>query len=252
MSVGATVLRSAKKEKIQPRIVTPAVEETGSVSIVGAVHRILIVEDHPVTRMGLRQLIGLQKELSICCEAATGSEALTRLTSGTPDLVITCLDLPDRHGLEMIKDLKALKPQVPILVVSMHDEKLYAERVLRAGASGYVMKQEPVEKLIEAIRTVLSGKIYLSGAMSDTAIQCFTNHHDPKKGSMISRLTDREFEVFQFLGQGLTTQQIAQQLRLSPKTVETHRLHIREKLGVNTGAELLKQAVRWAGSQELL
>ena len=134
----------------------------------------------------------------------------------------------------------------------MHDESLYAERVLRAGASGYLMKQEPVERLMDAIRTVLSGKIYLSPKMSANALRFFTSRTSPERGSVIGALSDREFEVFQLLGEGLTTQQIAQRLRLSPKTVETHRLHIREKLKLTNGAELVKHAVRWAGSQDLL
>jgi DNA-binding NarL/FixJ family response regulator len=228
--------------------------ETASslVSALGAVRQILIVEDHPVTMMGLRDLISSQKELKVCCEAATGSEALVRVEVETPDLVITCLDLPDRHGLKMIKDLKASKPHVPILVVSTHDEALYAERVLHAGANGYVMKHESVEELVEAIRTVLSGKTYVSPSMSASVLRYFANRGSPEKGSVVAGLTDREFEVFQLLGQGLTTQQIAERLRISPKTVETHRLHAREKLGMTTGPELVRHAVRWAGSQELL
>lgn len=214
--------------------------------------RILIVEEHPLTRVGLKDVIGAQRDVEVCCEAATGNEALSKVKACPPDLIITCLDLPDRHGLEMIKDLKALNPLVPILVVSIHDESLYAERVLRAGASGYLMKREAVERLTEAIRTVLAGKIYLSPDMAANVFQFFSSRAARQKNSMIGALTDREFEVFQFLGEGLTTQQIAEQLRLSPKTVETYRLHIRDKLKLKTAPELLKHAVRWAGSQELL
>jgi DNA-binding NarL/FixJ family response regulator len=214
--------------------------------------QILIVDDHPLTRRGMAQLIGQQPDLMVCGEAGDAAQALAAVKSSSPDIVLADVTLPDKHGLELIKDLRVLHPEVAVLVVSMHDEDLYAERALRAGARGYIMKNEGGEKLIEAVRLVLEGKVYLSASMSARILDSWSGHRrQPGRGNL-SALTDREFEVFQFIGQGLTTAEIGRQLHMSGKTVETHRLHIRDKLGLKTGPELIKSAVRWAGAQELL
>jgi DNA-binding NarL/FixJ family response regulator len=167
-------------------------------------------------------------------------------------MVLTDFSLPDKHGLEFIKDLQTLYPATLVLVVSMHDERLHAERVLRAGARGYIMKNEGGEKLLEAIRQVFAGRTYVSPSMSSRILEAFSGRRQQAQESAVSILTDREFEVFQLIGQGMTTREISRQLRLSPKTVETHRLHIREKMKVQSGPELIKEAVRWAGAQELI
>jgi DNA-binding NarL/FixJ family response regulator len=200
----------------------------------------------------MAQLIGQQLDLTVCGEAGDAAQALTAVKTSQPDVVLADVTLPGKHGLELIKDLRALHPEVAVLVVSMHDENLYAERALRAGARGYIMKNEGGEKLIEAVRLVLAGKVYLSASMSARILDSWSGHRRQPGRGHLSALTDREFEVFQFLGQGLTTAEIGRQLHMSGKTVETHRLHIREKLGLKTGPELIKLAVRWAGAQELL
>ena len=214
--------------------------------------RILIVDDHPLTRRGAAQLINQQEDLTVCGEAGNAEQALAVINSLKPHLVLADMALPGRQGLELIKDLKALYPEILVLVLSMHDEKLYAERALHAGARGYLMKSEGGEKLIEAIRQVLAGKIFLSQSLSAELCAALSQGRRRVDESALAVLTDREFEVFESIGQGLTTHEIGAQLHLSGKTVETHRRHIREKLGLRTSPELIKFAVRWAGSRELL
>ena len=217
-----------------------------------ATRRVLIVDDHPLTRRGMAELIGQQADLGVCGEAGDASQALAAVSALEPDLVLMDITLPDKHGLEVIKDLRTLQPRTPVLVVSMHDENLYAERALRAGARGYLMKNEGGEKLLHAIRQVLAGSIYVSQALAAKVIDLFSGHQRRALDTITASLTDRELEVFEFLGQGLTTREIGKHMRVSPKTVETHRMHIREKLGLKTGPELIKLAVRWAGTRELL
>jgi DNA-binding NarL/FixJ family response regulator len=214
--------------------------------------RILLVDDHPLTRHGMAQLIGLQKDLVVCGEAGDADQAMVSVRSRKPDLVLVDLSLPGKHGLELIKDLRSLHPAVLILVVSMHDEELHAAHALRAGARGFLMKTEGGERLLLAIRQVLAGKIYVSEAVSAKAIDVFSGKRRRAEDPPTSVLTDREFEIFQFIGQGLTTRELSARLRLSPKTVETHRLHIREKLRITSGPALIQYAVRWTGAQELL
>ena len=214
-------------------------------------HRILIVDDHPLTRQGMAQLIGQQPDLMICGEAGTGTRALDLVRSLRPDLVCVDVSLPDKHGLELIKDIRAVHPSALILVVSMHDENLYAQRALRAGARGYLMKNEGGEHLLEAARQVLAGNIYVSQAISAKILDVFSGRRSVDSSNPLM-LSDREFEVLQFVGQGLTTREIAAKLHLSPKTVESHRLRMREKLGLKSGPELIKYALRWAGTQELI
>ena len=164
--------------------------------------RILIVDDHPMMRQGLAQLINSEPDLMVCCEAHTARQALEAIGPGKPDLALVDISLPDKSGLELIKDLHALYPELRVLVVSMHDESLYAERVLRAGGRGYIMKQEGGKKLVQAIRQVLSGQIYVSEKMSARILEIFSGGHRDGTGSPVGRLTDREFEVFQLIGQG--------------------------------------------------
>jgi DNA-binding NarL/FixJ family response regulator len=169
-----------------------------------------------------------------------------------PHLILLDLSLPGKHGLELIKDIRLLHPGVLVLVVSMHDEAIHAQRALRAGAHGYVMKTEGGNQLLLAIRQVLAGKVYVSDAVSANAIAVYSGKQRRADDTPTSVLTDREFEVFQFIGQGLTTREMGKRLHLSPKTVETHRLHIRAKLGLSSGPELIQYAVRWSGAQELI
>jgi DNA-binding NarL/FixJ family response regulator len=200
----------------------------------------------------MAELIGQQTDLEVCGEAGDAGQALAAVAALKPDLVLMDITLPDKHGLEAIKDFKALHPLMPVLVVSMHDENLYAERALRAGARGYLMKNEGGEKLLLAVRQVLAGNIFVSQNLAAKVIDLFSGRQRLAVDSTTAPLTDRELEVFEYLGQGLTTREIGEQMRLSPKTVETHRMHIREKLGLKTGPELIKRAVRWAGARELI
>ena len=213
--------------------------------------RILIVDDHPLTRHGMAQLICQQPEFLICGEAGNAEQALERVRTLQPDLVLVDVTLPGKPGLEFIKDLAALNPGVLVLVVSMHDETLYAERALRAGARGYLMKSAGGEELIKAIRQVFTGQVYLSQNLSAQILNGLSGRHTRPPG-ILNILSDREFEVFQLIGEGLTTHEIGSRLHISGKTVETHRLHIRDKLGLRSPPELTKYAVRWAGTQELI
>jgi DNA-binding NarL/FixJ family response regulator len=214
--------------------------------------KILIVDDHPLTRRGMAQLISQEADLMVCGEAGDGERALAMIDSLKPHLVLIDVTLPRKPGLELIKEIRAQHSDILLLVVSMHDESLYAERALRAGARGYLMKNEGGDKLIEAIRHVLSGKIFLSESLSDQILDLFSSGRQRPNKTPMGSLTDREFEVFQFIGQGLTTREMSAQLHMSAKTVETHRLHIRAKLGLKSGPELIKYAVRWAGARDLI
>ena len=207
--------------------------------------RILIVDDHPMMRQGLAQLIGDEADLTVCGEAEKASQALTAVGKLKPDLVLADISLPDKSGLELIKDLRAIQPGLVVLVISMHDESLYAERVLRAGGRGYIMKQEGGKKLMAAIRQVLSGQIYVSEKISARILEGFSGQRAAAGSSPVDKLSDRELEVFQLIGEGIGTREIATQLHLSVKTVEVHRAHIKEKLGLNTAPELVRFAVRW-------
>jgi DNA-binding NarL/FixJ family response regulator len=211
--------------------------------------RILIVDDHPVVRSGLRMLIDDEPDLVVCGEAGDADEAIRALDAKNPDLVIVDLSLKGSSGLELIKRIKSRNSDSKMLVSSMFDESLYAERVLNAGALGYVSKQEAMEKVIEAIRCVLSGRVYLSAAMSDRMLHRIARDHQAPQRSSVESLSDRELEVFEMIGRGRTKTEIAAQLHLSVKTVETHREKIKAKLALKTAAELYQHAVRWVLEQ---
>ncbi len=211
--------------------------------------RILIVDDHPMMRQGLAQLINHESNLTACGEADTVAQALKRINADKPDLVLADISLPDRSGLELIKDVEALHPGLPVLVISMHDESLYAERVLRAGGRGYIMKQEGGKRLMQAIRQVLGGQIYVSEKMAAKILEIFSGHRTEVTQSPVERLSDREFEVFQLVGQGKGTREIAGQLHLSGKTVEVHRANIKRKLELKRGTDVVRYAIRWTEVQ---
>jgi DNA-binding NarL/FixJ family response regulator len=211
--------------------------------------RILIVDDHPMMRKGLAQLIDNEPDLKVCAEADTAGQAIDLVVKQKFDLALLDISLPDKNGLELIKDIRALNPELPVLVVSMHDELIYAERVLRAGGQGYIMKQEGGVKFLAAIRQVLSGHVYVSQIMSTRILDVFSGKQNRDSGSPVRKFSDREFEIFQLVGQGVGTGEIAERLRLSIKTVETHRASIKKKLGVKTAVELVRYAVRWSDAQ---
>jgi DNA-binding NarL/FixJ family response regulator len=211
-------------------------------------NRILIVDDHPMMREGLRTLISRERDLTVCGEAETAGQALDAVASLKPDLVLVDITLPGRNGIELIKDICALQHALLILIISIHDESLYAERVLHAGARGYIMKQESGPAIIQAIRQVLVGRIYLSDKMSARILENVAGKR--AKASPIERLSDRELEVFHLIGRGKSTVQIAEELHLSTKTIESHRANVKEKLNLRTMPELISFASRWVESQD--
>jgi DNA-binding NarL/FixJ family response regulator len=207
--------------------------------------QLMLVDDHPMMRAGLVQLIDKQADLQVCAEAGNAAEAFAKLAACKPDLVLTDITMPGRSGVEFIKDLLASHPDLSILVVSMHEETLYAERMLRAGARGYIMKEAGGENLLAAIRQILSGQVYVSPGMSARIVEGLSARKPRGSSSPIQKLSDREFEIFQMIGQGKGTREIARLLHLSPKTVEVHRGHIKVKLELKDATSLVHQAIRW-------
>jgi DNA-binding NarL/FixJ family response regulator len=215
-----------------------------------AKHRIFLVDDHPVTREGLARLINLEPDLEVCGEANAAARAVTEIAAQKPDLAIVDVSLTTGpSGLELIKDLAARHPRLRMLALSTHDEKLYAERALRAGAKGYVMKQEPTECVMRAIRKILAGEVYLSQTMNERMLRKIAGPRSQPLATEIEELSDRELEVYRLLGQGLGTRQIAANLHVSVSTVETYRAHIKEKLHIASAPELVRHAVEWVHSQ---
>jgi DNA-binding NarL/FixJ family response regulator len=211
----------------------------------GQKRRIFIVDDHPIVRQGLAQLINNEQDLVVCGEGEDAYTALRAIRQDKPDLVLVDVSLKDSDGIELLKELRSQNPDQPVLVLSMHDESLYAERALRAGARGYVMKQEAPQTLLQAIRKVLTGQVYLSDTMGANLLQRMVGGKHAGKAAMpMDRLTDRELEVFRMIGAGRSVKEIAEKLFISPKTVEAHREHIKEKLGVRSSADLLRFAIR--------
>ena len=211
--------------------------------------RVLLVDDHPMTREGLAAIINRQPDLEVCCEASNPAEVMYRLSKSRPDLMLTDMTMPGRSGIEFLKDVHAMLPELPMLVLSMHDEMLYAERVLRAGAQGYLMKDAGSAKVLEVIRLVLSGQTYVSPQMSARILDAVTGRRPRGSTSPIEKLSDREFEVFELLGRGKSTREVARVLKLSPKTVDVHRGRIKEKLQLKDATSLIHHAVRWVETQ---
>lgn len=211
--------------------------------------RVMLVDDHPMTREGLAANFNRQPDLTVCGEAGSPAEAMAALPKLAPDLLVTDMTMPGRGGIEFIKDVHALAPELPILVLSMHDEMMYAERALRAGARAYLMKDAGSAKLLEVARVVLSGEAYVSAKVSARMLDAVTGRKPRGSNSPIEKLSDREFEVFRLLGHGKTTKEIAESLNLSPKTVDVHRAHIKEKLQLRDATTLLHHAVRWVETQ---
>lgn len=204
---------------------------------------VLIVDDHPIVRQGLIQLINAESDLDVCGDAASVDEALDLLEAAEPDIVILDLSLPDSDGLELLKKIRKETRHLPVLVLSMHDESMYAERMLSAGANGYIMKQAAADQLLIALRRVLAGGVYVSEGLGALMIERISSDGRRATANPIERLSNRELQVLNLIGQGRTTREVAETLNLSVKTVESHRQRIKKKLNLQTAAQLVKFAV---------
>jgi DNA-binding NarL/FixJ family response regulator len=242
MAPAVNVLRTETRlrQPMKPPTTTPAAERK----------RLLVVDDHPMMLVAFERLLNGQPDLEVCCEACDAAAALEMLKRRQPDLLVTDIDKPDGHGINFIQDVLALRPRLPVLVFSMHDEQIYAERVLQAGALGYLMKTASPDEVLAAIRRVLSGRVYVSEKMSARILSAFSTRTPRGSHSPIKNLSDREFEIFQLIGEGLGTREIATQLRLSPKTVEVHRGHLKEKLLLTGAASLARFAIQWVETRK--
>jgi DNA-binding NarL/FixJ family response regulator len=212
--------------------------------------RIVVVDDHPLFRHGLVQLLNSEKTFSVCGEASSASEAMTVVRSQKPSMVIADLGLKGANGIELTKSLRAEFPKMPVLVLSMHDEPTYAVRSLRAGANGYVTKEEALGSVLVAVREVVSGRTYLSPGMASDVISNVVLSKTSPGQSPTDQLTDRELEILERIGKGEEVKVIAKALHLSPKTVETHRAHIKEKLKLANARQVARFAVQWASARE--
>ncbi|RJQ45025.1 MAG: DNA-binding response regulator [Nitrospiraceae bacterium] len=208
-------------------------------------HKVFLVDDHPIVRQGLAQLINQEPDLVVCGEASDIQSAVQDIQKSSPDIIIVDISLGQESGIRLIEDLLMQEPRLLILVLSMHDESLYAERCLKSGAMGYIMKQEPPEKVIQAIKKVLKGEMYISESLNVKLLQKFTAKKPDIYLSPIERLSNRELEVFQLIGQGLKTRKIAEQLNLSVKTIETYIEHIKRKMDFEDLRNLILHAVQW-------
>jgi DNA-binding NarL/FixJ family response regulator len=206
---------------------------------------VFVIDDHPIVREGLTQLINREPDLTVCGTAEDIYEALKAMQTLKPDIALADISLKGADGIELIKNLKIRMPALPVLVLSIHDESIYAPRALRAGARGFIMKQEATENVLLALRRVLSGEIYLSKRMANKMLQQFVGASGTAQKFSIDRLSDRELEVFRLIGQGHGTRRIAEELRLSVKTVESYREHIKEKMTLSDASELVQHAIQW-------
>jgi DNA-binding NarL/FixJ family response regulator len=212
--------------------------------------RILIVDDHPIVRQGLRRLMENEDDLSVCGEVETARDARTAIKELSPDAVIVDISLKQGDGIELVRDVRAHYPTLPMLVLSMHDEAIYAERMLSAGANGYIMKQAASEQFLASLRRVLDGGIYVSEAVGSNMIQKFATGGAYISANPIDRLSNRELQILHMIGKGMSTRETANSLNLSIKTVESHRQRIKRKLNLNTGAQLVQYAVNWFAGRE--
>ncbi|MFO1485306.1 MAG: response regulator transcription factor [Verrucomicrobiaceae bacterium] len=213
--------------------------------------RVAILDDHTMMRGGMRAFIDSLPDFSCCWEAGDCRSAMEKIESDPPDMMLVDITLPDRNGLEFIKDLHALRPELAVLVLSMHDEAYYAHRALKAGARGYIMKNVGYDQYEAALRKVAGGGTWLSDAVSEQILQAYSSGTLPRQEGGLDALTDREFEIFQLMGEGRGTHEVAESLRISPKTVDVHRMNIRNKLKLEDGSAVTRFAIRWVESRRL-
>lgn len=228
--------------------VHPAYQSTPTL----AKRRIFLVDDHPITRQGVVVLINQEADLEVCGEADSAPKAFDLLQKSKADLAVVDISLKTTSGIELTKNLKVLLPDLPVLIMSMHDESLYAERALRAGAKGYVMKQEASDNILIAIRRILDGELYLSDKMKEKMLHRLVHNRKDEVVFSIDTLSDREMEVFQLIGNGFSTRQIATKLNLSVKTIDSYREHLKLKLHIEKGADLVRHAIQWVKSENIV
>jgi DNA-binding NarL/FixJ family response regulator len=208
-------------------------------------YRVLLVDDHPIVRQGLALLIDREPDLAVCGEAEGAHSAFHAITTLRPDIVVLDISLSGPDGLDVLKEIRSKSASLPVLILSMHDESIYADRAMRAGANGYIMKQEATEKVLVAIRRILQGEVYLSDRLTNAMLQQYVRGAAPTEKSPLVNLTDRELEVFRLIGEGHGTRQIADELHLSVKTIESYQAHIKEKLALRNARELVQHAIEW-------
>jgi DNA-binding NarL/FixJ family response regulator len=213
-------------------------------------NKVLVVDDHPIVRQGLALLINRESDLMVCGEAEDAQAAVQAVTASKPDILVVDISLNGPDGLDLLKDIRARYPDLPVLILSMHDESIYAERALRAGAQGYIMKQEATEKVLVALRRILSHEIYVSERIANRMLQRYIGNPTTDGPFSIADLTDRELEVFRLIGEGHSTRQIAEELHISVKTVESYQAHIKEKLSLRSARELVQHAIQWSISEK--
>jgi DNA-binding NarL/FixJ family response regulator len=251
------VIGAASRIRLTKRAVMKTMENTTEKAAPAAnakkdAARVLIVDDHPLLRKGVSQLIDQEKDLVVVGEAEDAHKAITAIETTKPDIALIDISLTGASGIELLKNIKARFPKLKMLVLSMHDESVYAHRALRAGASGYIMKQEGTEKVLTALRKVLKGEVYLSERLGNRMLHTLVNGRAPLTSSPVEELSDRELEVFNLIGQGHGTRPIAEKLHLSIKTIESHRAHIKEKLNLQNATELVHHAIQWVQSERVL
>ncbi|HEY4767252.1 MAG TPA: response regulator transcription factor [Candidatus Sulfotelmatobacter sp.] len=212
--------------------------------------RILVVDDHPIIRQGLALMVNREADLVVCGEAEDATGAMLVMASSRPDVLIVDISLNGPDGLDLLKNIRTTHPSLPVLILSMHDESIYAERALRAGANGYIMKQEATERVLIAVRRILNGEIYVSDRIANKMLQHYITGSGSLRSSSISDLSDRELEVFRLIGEGHGTRQIAKELHLSIKTVESYQAHIKDKLSLRSARELMQHAIQWNMSEK--
>jgi DNA-binding NarL/FixJ family response regulator len=213
--------------------------------------RIFIVDDHPIVREGLSLMMNREPDMMVCGEAEEAAGALRAISAAKPDFLIVDISLSGPDGLDLLKGIRARYPNLPVLILSMHDESIYAERALRAGANGYIMKQEATEKVLVAVRQILTEKVYVSDRIANRMLQRYIKGSVSEGQSPIAELSDRELEVFRLIGEGHGTRKIAEELHLSVKTVESYQAHIKEKLALRNGRELVQRAIQWTISEDV-
>src|ERR1700674_2911857 len=216
----------------------------------GVKKRILVVDDHPIIRQGLALMLNREADLVVCGEAEDATGAMLVMASARPDVLIVDISLNGPDGLDLLKNIRTTHPALPVLILSMHDESIYAERSLRAGANGYIMKQEATERVLVAIRRILEGKVYLSERLTNKMLEQFVHGAGASKNDPLMTLSDRELEVYRLIGAGHGTRQIADELHVSVKTVESYQAHIKEKLSPRNSREVVQHAFAWSVSEK--